>query len=407
MNIGTREEGHKQSFKREQEFVLRVGQAEFAHCIENDVADEDLLLLTLKNTFDSYNTLKEVPNGLNFDGTTGPYRLSLDDARMIVEDVMEERIPRNSPRGRVVFQQLRCRACHRTDHVRLYSFAEAFEHILERHSKEVGEGLEYYQFAKPFPKMISSWHYPDDAGLEFKFPWYSMFWPRSLPLVPRHRDPSKMEDWHPAVPTEYVELEKHSNISAFEGRRPCKTVHSGYEFGLNLIYAIQKLYGVDLDSPCQLKIALKFALEHFMATIGVEPQVSKFVACLDQIRAANPKIDLKFGCGVCVTDDKDHKSSRQSKYRKSVDQLERHWIQRHQGGAIKWTDGMMQLPSESEVRQQIMASDKKLRAEQKATKQRELSRHSDIKKRANVKAHVILQRRAAGEVFDELFPREE
>jgi len=148
---------------------------------------------------------------------------------------------------------------------------------------------------------------------------------------------------------------------------------------------------------------LKFALDLYARKHATIPPVSKLIACLDEIRAANPKLDLKFGCGLCVADDKEHKSSRQNKYRKVVDQLEKHWAQKHHGGTASWTESMMQLPSESEVRQQIVLSDEKLRAEQAATKERELTRHKDIKKRANAKASVILRQRAAGEVFDELF----
>ena len=392
------------SYQPEQKFVLRLAEKVFAR-IKNEAADEDLLLLCLKNIFDKYSALKELPTGLNFDGTTGPYRLSLDDARMIIEDVMEEQIPRNTPRGRIVFKSLRCRGCHRNDHVRTYSFEAAFEHILEKHAMEVGEGLEYYQFAQSYPKVYNPWTYAAEGCVEFKFPWYTMFWPRCLPLVPKHQDPSKMKDWHPAVPTEYVQVEKRSNLSAFDGRQPCDTGHPDDDFAANLVFAMQKLYDLWLDSPCQLRIALKFAVDLYARKYAAPPSVSKFTACLDQIRTANPKIDLKFGCGLCVAEGKEHKSSRQNKYRKYVDQLERHWAQKHHGGPVSWTEGMMQLPSESEVGQQIAASDRKLRAEQEAVKERQLALHKDMKKRANAKASVILQQRAAGEVFDELFTR--
>ncbi|KAJ9605028.1 hypothetical protein H2200_010417 [Cladophialophora chaetospira] len=399
--------GPQPTYRPEQRFVLRLGQAEYNRCVENGVADEDLLLLCLKNVFDIYTSLDEVPVGLNFDGTTGPYRLSLDDARMIVEEVLEKQIPRNSPRGRIVFQSLRCRGCRRNDHVKTFSFVEAFEHILEKHAREVGEGLEFYQFALPYPKVYSSWNSPEEGRVEFKFPWYTVFWPKSLPLVPRHQVPSELKHWHPAVPTEFKELEEPTKTSAFEGRRPCDTENPDDAFALNLVYAAEKLYGLEIDGPCQLKIALKFAIDRYVRKQGTGPAISKFTSCLDGIRSVNPKIDLKFGCGVCVAEEKVHRSARQSKYRKTVDALEKHWASRHQGGAIAWTEGMMQLPSESEVLQHILSSDKKLRAEQEALRQREATRHNDIKKRAHAKANVVLQQRAAGDVLDELFPRED
>ncbi|ETI29025.1 hypothetical protein G647_01478 [Cladophialophora carrionii CBS 160.54] len=402
-----RRKGSQRTYQPEQEYVLRLGRAEFDRCIKNHVADEDLLLLCLKNVFDTYSTLNHRPYGFNFDGTFGTYRLSLDDARMIVEDVIEKQIPRNSSRGRVVFPNLRCRGCRRTDYVRSFSFVQAFEHILEKHARHVGEGLEFYQFARPYPKTYNSWTSPDDDAIEFKFPWYTTFWPRTLPLVPRHCEPSKMEHWHPAVPTDFVQVKKPPNLSPFGGRRPCDTGNPDDAFAKNLIYASEKLYGLALDGPCQLKIALKFALDLYAKKHASEPPVSNIITCLDLLRTVNPRIDLRFGCGICGTEDKVYRSLRQTKYRKAVEQLEKHWTRRHHGGSISWTKGMIQLPTESEVWLQIVSSDKKLRTEQAALMQREMTRHKDIKKRAHAKANAILQQRAAQEVFDELFPQQQ
>ena len=397
--------GAQRTLQPEQKFVLRLGQAAFTRCVARGVADEDLLLLTLKNVFDSYSTGKDLPTGLNFDGTTGLYRLSLDDARMIVEDVIEKQVARNSPRGRVVFQSLRCRGCRRTDHIRTWSFVEAFEHILKSHGREVGEGLEYYQFAKPYCKVYNYWSSPEEGRVEFKFPWYTTHWPRSLPLVPRHQDTSKLPAWHPVVPTEFVQLKRLPGTSAFEGRQPCKTDNPDDDFALNLIYAAKNLHGLWLDGPCQMKIALRFAYDLYMKQHTTEPALSKFMTCLDGLRAANPAIELKFGCGICVGEEKVHRSARQGKYKKAVDNLEKHWTSKHHSGSVSWTEGLMQLPSESEVLQQILAADEKLQEEKVALNEREMALSTNIKKRANLKRNVVLEQRAAGEVFDELFPR--
>jgi hypothetical protein len=395
---------------REQQWVLKFASLELKRCVANKVADEDLLLLCLKNIFDKYNEIEHPPEGLRFDGTRGPYRLSLDDARMIVEEIFEKAIPPTTPRGMIVHQSLRCRGCRRSDHVTTYSFTDAFSHILNKHANEVGEGLEYYQFAQPWPRGYTSWITAEGNSIDLfkvKFPWYTMFWPRSLPLVPRHREPAKMEDWHPAVPTEYVRVETPPAESAFAGRSPCATGNPEDAFGLNLVFAAQRIYGVDLDGPCQLKIALKFALDLYSKKHKSEPQVSKFIECLDNIRAVNTKIDLKFGCGICVADNKVNLVTGRSKYRKYLEQLEKHWVAKHHGGPVSWTVGLMQLPSEQEVLQQIISSDKKLLADQEALRERELTRVHDIKKRASLKASVILQQRTAREAFDELFPKVE
>jgi hypothetical protein len=394
----------QRTYQPEQEYVLRLGRAEFDRCIKNNVADEDLLLLCLKNVFDTYSTLTDRPCGFNFDGTFGPYRLSLDDARMIVEDIIEKQIPRTSPRGRVVLPTLRCRGCRRADFARSFSFVQAFEHMLEKHARQVGEGLEFYQFARPYPKSCKSWTSPEGDPVDFKFPWYTTSWPRSLPLVPRHRDPSKMEPWHPDVPDEFIQIKKPPITSPFGGRRPCDTGNPDDAFALNLMYATQRLYGLALDGPCQLKIALKFALDLYAKEHTSEPPVSNLIACVDMLRTVNPTIDLRFHCGICWAEDK-ARGIRQAKHRKGVEQLNRHWTRKHQGGSISWSKGMMQLPTESEVWRQIVSSDKKLRTEQEALTQREKTRHKDIRKRAHAKANAILQQRTAEEVIDELFPR--
>jgi hypothetical protein len=398
------------SLKPEQEYVLALGRVEFNKCIQAGVADEDLLLLCLRNIYDAYSRKKDKLKGLNFDGSHDTYRLSLDDAKMIVEDVMEKQIPRNTPRGRVVFQSLKCRGCTRTDHVRTWSFVEGFEHILQTHSLEVGEGLEFYHFAIPYPKAPSNLPYSSQINSMrpgFKFPWYTAFWPRSLPFAPCHQIPVRLGNWHPAIAAPYEQVIRPSDTSAFAGRIPSNVNGKGDDFAGNMMHAISALSGLRLQGPIQMKIALKFAAGLHTKVTGREPPLSTFMDCLDDLKDCKTDIQLKFECGVCVSDeDRVHHNARTVRYRKALDSLERHWSAKHQSDGISWVDGFMRLPSESDVLQQILKSDKKLREEKQAVQTRNLSLPSNIHKKPDPKASVILEQRFAMDVFNELFPRD-
>ncbi|OQU97135.1 hypothetical protein CLAIMM_03120 [Cladophialophora immunda] len=393
------------SYQPEQKYVLQLAQAVFVRCVNDGVADEDLLLLCLRKVFDVYSTRKDRPRGLNFDGTTGPYCLSLDDARMIVEDVLEKRIPPHSERGRIVFQSLKCRGCRRADHVRTWSFIEAFEHILQTHARHVGEGLEYYQFATPYPLNDLPGLSADEGGVEYRFPWYTVIWPRNLPLVPRHQDISQLDAWHPAVPTEFIPLSEPLRMSAFHGRQPLQQKHAADDFGPNLVYAAKQLNGVWLEGPSQMKIALKYALDLYHQEHTREPPLSTFMACLEELAAANSAIQQKFRCGICVVEDKRPRSVRRSKHKTSMEALQNHWEDKHLDGSVPWTQGFMHLPSEDEISQQIVAVDKRLQDQKNAFLERATVMSTDIRKRAKSKGNVLFEVKKTAEVFDGLFPK--
>lgn len=406
---------HRSGWKRfppshqpEQEFVLELGEREFARCLAAGVADEDLLLLCLKNVFDEYAQLNIRPTGLNFDGTTGPYCLSLDDARMIVQQVMERHIATDSRRGSVVFRNLKCRGCRRTDFTKTWSFEGAFEHMLVTHAQLVGEGLEFWQFAVPFSHGGSWWargrrRGDDDAG--DRFPWYTVPWPRCLPLVPAHQDVCRMDNWHPAVSEPFVRMESPPSISAFEGRRACTSSWPEANFVENLGFAVKTLNSSWLDGLCQMKIALKYALELYMRVSVEEPPLEMLAKGFEAIHSANANFDLRFKCGACVAEGRVDPSARQVKYRIPHEALMTHWEQRHEDDDISWIEGLMHLPSDSEVLVLMTKADEKLQAEKEAARAREEKLAENVRKRPRLKGQVVIQARLASDAFDELFER--
>ncbi|EXJ95870.1 hypothetical protein A1O1_00995 [Capronia coronata CBS 617.96] len=398
--------GHKQPrpLQSEQTFVLRLGDAQFAGCVEDKVADADLLLLCLKRVYEAYEQLKatgDCPNGLNFDGTTGPYVLTLDDARMIVTEILMEKISPRSQRGEVVFRGLKCRGCRRSDFVKTWAFTGAFEHMLEAHAQQVGEGLEFWRFAVPY----GTWKPLEDGREPFHFPWYTVPWPRCLPLVPAHHNTRELDPWHPDSTESYARLAVRTTASAFEGRQPQGNGISATDFTGNLVFAARSLRGVWLDGACQMKIALKYAVDRYASALATEAPLSMFRASFESVREANPAIDLRFRCGVCVGDEDIIQSAKHVKYRVAIEILLTHWEEKHQRGEASWSQSLMCLPSDSEVMEQIAAADESLQQEKELAKARTAELPKNVRKRPKLKANVVMQTRSANEALRELFPR--
>ena len=395
--------------KEEQLFVLTLGRTELARCTASGAADTDLLLLCLKNVFDAYEQLNmdHRPTGMNFDGKIGKYRLSLDDARMIVEDVIGEEIPRESHRGRAIFQSLRCRGCRRSDFIKTWSFVEAFEHILATHAQEVGDGLEFWKFAIPYSCEYETWAPGREVDKSvYRFPWYTVEWPTCLPLVPSHQDTWTLNPWYPDAREPFVQLQVPATISAFEGRVPRQTHIPHADFVGNLVFAAKTLNGVWLDAPCQMKIALKYTLDLLAATGMTEPPLAALMSCTEEVSHVNPTIDLRFRCGLCAGDGRAQRSTRQGKFKISIENLVSHWEEKHKDSGQPWSHGLMKLPTESEVMGQILEADKKLREEQEATREREAELSTDLKKRPRLKRNVVMNTPSARDVFNELFIRQ-
>ncbi|KIW12394.1 hypothetical protein PV08_09671 [Exophiala spinifera] len=394
-------------FQPEQSFVLRLAQKELQRCLDSGIADEDLLLLTLHNVYVAYQQLEHRPIGLNYDGTRGPYQLSLDDARMIVEDVIEAKIDPTSQRGSMVFSQLRCRGCRRRDFTKTWSFTDAFEHILNTHAMLVGEGIEFWRFAVPFIREQADWRpTPDEVNAAKsidRFPWYSLPWPECLPLVPVHREPWKLDKWQPSTSETYIELEKPPTISAFQGRAPASNSFAKTDFVGNIRFAAQVLNGARLNDECQMKIALTYAMERWKLILWTKPPLDLFSSSMAAIQEVNPTISLQFRCGICVKEGVVNQNARQVKYRIAADDLLAHWRTKHQD-QLDWTEAI-NLPSDNEVERILDKADTKLQQEKDAAHQRKARMDEDIRKRPKLKNNVVINSRLARDVFDELFPR--
>jgi hypothetical protein len=398
----------------EQRFVIDIARDALLKCRERGVTDADLVLTCLQDVFDSYANIPQEyhPTGPNTDGLEGPYRLTLDDARMIVDDVIEPQVERHSQRGAVILQQFRCMACSRKDCTKRYSFQRGFEHILERHAKLIGKDHQYYKLFKPFPRLVGDSY--------FRFPWYTVEWPRCLPLVPGYFELTREHKWDPDSSIRYGLSELRNPQSAFEGRQAYDNPDVlQSDFIGNLTWAAEMLKKTRLDGTCQTRIALEYALERYAHFSMERPTLDLFAHSMRQIQAVNPVMDFRFRCAICCRNDKIHRSSKYVKHAVPWHDLRKHWDSRqwHKSfvenlgvfgetegeDLLDWTTQMMMMPSDVEVWDCMMRADDKLRMAKEAVRLREEKRENVAKMRGDAKASVVLGMEEAVEVFGRLF----
>ena len=404
----------RRELQDEQQYVVRLAKEELARCQSStpSVADEDLVLLILRNVFQRhYNTpLPDRPWGFNADLREGPLVLSLDDARLIVEEVFEPRFSSDPRRSHVILEGFRCKGCSRQDCNKRYNFVDLFKHIYQKHAQRVGEGYHFSYFSRPFPP------YGIDSSL--KFPWFTTIWPPNLPIAASHHEVNNDEIWNPDTQTEYIQLTKPVAVSAFENRVAHKTDLETDDFLGNLTHAASKLKNTALNKELQTKIFLQYALDLWQrypraADEGAEerhgllqggtPTLERFADAMTQLRRSNPSLSLRYRCGACVKARGAPKGARYVKNSADFHELLDHWSKKHPG--LDWVSDLMDLPKDCEVLDQIRKADVELQKNKAILQARDEAKVKNPRKKGNAKATVILAMYDGMEVFDRLFER--
>jgi hypothetical protein len=382
----------------EQAFVMNLGRQELRKCKDRSVADVDLLLLVLKGVYDSYQRLPmtDRPRGTNADSFQGTYRLTLDDARMIVENVIapEVRSWDNGARSREALERFKCVGCVRKDCTTRYNFNMLFQHILHKHAVYVAEGEDFHKLYRPFDAALYGSH----------FPWYTVEWPRNLPVAASHQEVSKEKKWLADVDVQYIPAVRPQTTPAFLNRRPFENSNvAAADFEANLTHATEKLRATLLPVTSQMRIALQYALDRYAVIHGTDkPSLADFIACLPNLQRVNEDFTLSFGCGVCKQTPDIPQSAMHTRP-ESLSKLKEHFDKTH--SAHDWTVSLMDLPSDVQLAGILQDSDERLRKEKDATREREASLAKNPRKKADPNAKMILQKPEAMWVFDELFPR--
>jgi hypothetical protein len=318
----------------------------------------------------------------------------MDDARLILEEVLEPEVKswQNAHRASVALNGFKCAGCPRKDCTTKYTFVKLFEHIHKKHACYVGEDTEFAMFALPYPRISSD-----------QFPWYTVRWPRNLPVLAPHQSASRENKWHPDADEPYLEGRKPVGKSAFAGRRVLEnSAINRDDFQGNLVFAAERLKRTALDGRCQTRIILQYAFDR-RSSDAVIPALQQFTSSFKAIQDQNPSLDFKFRCGICLGEGDVPTTSKFIKCPVQFHELEKHYQALHRDKP--WATCMMDLPNEKELHELMLESDATLEQEKKRIQAREESVKMSWKKRPCRKAATILKTVPAMTAFDELFPK--
>ena len=322
---------------------------------------------------------------------------TLDDARLILHEIIEPEVKswHDSRRASAALEQFKCVGCPRRDCLTKYSFVKGFEHIFNTHAQYVGEEHQFSILAAPFPK----YHGPDN------FPWYTVYWPRNLPLVAAHHTVRREDKWKPDEDMPYTEAKKAINTSAFAGRKAFDHPSiPASDFQSSIVFAAEKLRPTALGGDSQTRIALQFSLDRYASIRGTQkPELKGFTNCFKKIQEVNSKFDFRYRCGPCSRQINVPRTTKFIKSPVPFHELEEHFVKKH--ARLDWTTDMMDLPSDTELLEQIINEDAALREKKDVIQAREQARRSKAKKRPSPKSAVVLNTQAAMDVFDVLYPR--
>lgn len=348
----------------EQKAVLSIAEKAMDRLFDK-VHDEDLLLLLLQTVRHEYENTKPKPRGLNSDGTQGEYRLMLDDARMVVEDVLRPRVQAQGVvRSKRVLNSLRCIGCTRTDCHKTYNFINLFIHIRQLHSCYVETGFHYWKFAVPRKSRIR--RYSDPVA------WYQLPWPKSMPALPYHRKASLGTAWNPDIEEEYICHEPEEAVQFFEKLEVIRNHHNHYHsLASDLLEAVKVLLPTKLDPDCITRIAIEYATRRQVepsqeGTKDLKLSIAQLESWESLLKTLTPKFGLRFKCGLCLKDPKSGnrgKQKRETLYSQPLQALVPHWHRKHRLEDDSLESELIVLTSDSALNKTITAEDSKLVAE--------------------------------------------
>ncbi|KAK5093569.1 hypothetical protein LTR70_004622 [Exophiala xenobiotica] len=352
----------------EQEVVIEIAQHELDDILD-DVHDEDVLLLLLDNVRKSYEALDSKPIGLNGDGSRGEYRLLLDDARMVVNDVLAPRIGnKGSTRFQKIMASLRCVGCTRQDARRLDTFEQLVYHIRSTHAKYVGPDMHFWKWAVPVQTRLRSSKDP--------VAWYHIPWPRSMPALPAHRKATRDMIWDPDEEQEYVDRPIEEKLDLFSGLEANSNANiAADDFTGNFCKAVRLLAETRLDSQCKMRLALEYATKRQFQN-GPRRSTAKMLcpAMLQNLAMAtlgmSSDLKFKFECGLCLKD-KCEDNVRELHFARDLDNLCSHWRYLHQLEEEDQMEDLISLPSDFEVHRTMTGLDARLQAQKSRAESKE------------------------------------
>lgn len=340
-------ENRKQHTTPEQRFVL-----DFAEKIINEVnklvdtgsmAVVDFVPLIFRTIFEKYNSIHDTGKPGNYEGR--PYRLVLDDARMIYDCLIAKAIDRwEDPAKAKAAKHLKCPGCKRKDSHRLHEFESLIIHIGSKHTQEVGT-LDYF-----LPQASTT---PDRGNI----PWCILEWPRNLPILASHRevvgewDPDDHSDYvhAPGVVPRILSYNAFTNRSVANGEDPPRG-----DFIKNVVHAASLLDLMPILAKFKTQIALKYALDRYNNShkiSGADPIVP--VQALKDLPTALFREGIRglfegFSCRACRANDaREKRHNKFADKRQSLGELIKHYLEVHENSS--WSSSLFDLPSGEEL----------------------------------------------------------
>lgn len=379
-----RRKGHASN---EQRFVLELAQIEYDKCVGIGVSDHNMVLTCLRNVFDSYERIPVAQRvrGLCPDGQLGPYVLSMEDACMIVEQVISPETT-SSPQQRLrTLESFRCPGC---DTVTKFKFRQCLTHVYRKHTQSVGDEGEFWRLLRaPFAPF-------DD------FPFSTSAWPRCLPMLPAYCEPSKVGPWSPDSHMSFIREEEKQRMPAFLGRKAVWKDETDPGFSEAFQRVVEVMQGVRIGSKHVVALGLRYASD--LCGDGEKPTLKEFLEMFPAWEDINPALLITARCGRCAVGDDQNTRRRPNKIEIPLPRLYKHWQERHERDGLDWMENFILLPSEEDLLEEMQQTDDKLRKEKQ--KISEFKAETNEKKRQNLKAAAILATPYAMPAFGALYP---
>ena len=254
----------------------------------NAVADEDLIPLTLKEFYACWYQIGEGPE-LDGKPIVG-YDLILDDARMIVEHVIEPVIKAwDSVERQWTARYLKCPVCRNLR--QRWTFENVMLHIIHYHTKTVG--------------TFSSWRPTPNLDCNH---FYRIRWPANLPVIAEHQEAKghwDLNTWteHHQLPVPIMALIEEPRPDAFAFRYASSCIGPHYQnFVENIIFAADAVKDLQsLSSGLKTLIVLKYADMKYPATISDTPTHAHLSDMQTElVRHGYEDLFEDFKCGYCV-----------------------------------------------------------------------------------------------------------
>lgn len=318
------------------------------------VAHVDFVPFVFRRIFEEYDSTHDTGKPGNYQGR--PYRLVLDDARMVYECLIAKAMDRWNDVSKIkVAKYLKCPGCRRKDSSRLHEFEPLINHIGVKHTKEVGT-LSCFR-----PELLEQPQSPHSRGVR-EVPWCLLDWPRNLPILASHRE--VIGEWEPEDDSEYIHAPRviPPNISrdAFEGRHVTdKEDPPRGDFIKNVIHAASLLDAMSISAKFKTQIVFKYALDRhnneprdFGADSNIPVQVLKDLPT-ELIRAGIRGLFEGFHCLACRVDDaREKRHNKFADKKQSLGELIKHYLATHEHAS--WSSSLFDLPSAEDLWEALM-----------------------------------------------------